>query len=122
MEIILLKKISTLMGTYRRFTLRSTLIFAASIIVLVARLFLLLTHVETILLRDIVIAFGEALALALTSSEFASFALLTILKHFNVRLEFTVLLNGFQQLYRNKSNMSESTYGIERDFQFREHI
>jgi hypothetical protein len=72
------------MWTYRRFTLRSTLIFAASIIVLVASFFLLFTHVETVLFGNIVIAFGEALALAFASSEFATFALLAILKHFNV--------------------------------------
>ena len=84
MEIILLKKISTLMWTYRRFTLGSTLVFATSIIVLIASLFLLLSHIQTILLRDIVIALRQTLSLPLPAPKFSPLTLLTILKHFNV--------------------------------------
>ena len=122
MEIILLKKISTLMWTYRRFTLGSTLVFATSIIVLIASLFLLLSHIQTILLRDIVIALRQTLSLPLPAPKFSPLTLLTILKHFNVRLKFAVLLNRFQQLNKNKSNMSVDSYRIQRDLQFREHI
>ena len=101
------------MLTYWRFTLGSPLTQTTSIIVLITCLFLFLAHIKTILLRDIVITLSQALSFPFPSPKFSTLALLAILKHFHIRLELTVLLDSFQQLYKIKDR--RGAYGVERN-------